>query len=474
MVARLGGRAVVVAFEQPALVEGAAEGPDGGAQFLEGLEALDPEDLFLDDAEEALDAAVGLGLVVVGRRASDAEMIDLGLVVVAAKARAAVVAQRQAGGHGPLDRAEALGADLSEQVGGGPAVHPRGGVQPRLAGGVVDDREDRAAPVGDAPALGGVGGPQRVGHAHGDRAVVQAPGALAHLRRRGQQPRAAREAQDALARRADPALAQAGRDLLVALADERRLVDLAADRPKQLVVGHRTERPRPAADRSIGLRGAASAALLARRRPGHPRDPADPGQRELQPSCDVQRLGRRGRRSISSLSARRMSSSIESSPTLRCASTRRRSSSGRGRLFRPSRPAARNSSRHALMRPAGWPVSRARPSRLSPRSSRSTTSSLRRALQRTPPPPPRRPSGALERDSSLPSIPVSMTPDIIDLHGSNQVSGRNRVRINRYPRLTPTTTIKPVASASHTERRTVSRSARLIRTSLTRQLDPAG
>src|SRR3954447_16537635 len=125
MVARLGGRAVVVAFEQPALVEGAAEGPDGGAQFLEGLEALDPEDLFLDDAEEALDAAVGLGLVVVGRRASDAEMIDLGLVVVAAKARPAVVAQRQAGGHGLLDRAEALGADLSEQVGGGPAVHPQ-------------------------------------------------------------------------------------------------------------------------------------------------------------------------------------------------------------------------------------------------------------------------------------------------------------------------------------------------------------
>jgi hypothetical protein len=55
-------------------------------RFLEGLEALDPEDLFLDDAEEALDAAVGLGLVVVGRRASDAEVIDFGLVVVAAKA----------------------------------------------------------------------------------------------------------------------------------------------------------------------------------------------------------------------------------------------------------------------------------------------------------------------------------------------------------------------------------------------------
>src|SRR3954463_7186407 len=102
MLARLGGRAVVVAFEHPALVEGAAEGADGGAQVLEGLEAFDPEDLFLDDAEEALDAAVGLGLVVVGRRASDAEVIDLGLVVVAAKARPPVVAQRQPSGVCPM------------------------------------------------------------------------------------------------------------------------------------------------------------------------------------------------------------------------------------------------------------------------------------------------------------------------------------------------------------------------------------
>jgi hypothetical protein len=49
-----------------------------------------------------------------------------------------------------------------------------------------------------------------------------------------------------------------------------------------------------------------------------------------------------------------MSSSIDSSPTLRCASSRRRSSSGRGRDFRPLAAAAQNSPRHALMRPAGW------------------------------------------------------------------------------------------------------------------------
>jgi hypothetical protein len=52
LLAGLGGRAVVVALEHPALVEGAAEGPHGGAQVLERLEALDPQDPLLDDARK--------------------------------------------------------------------------------------------------------------------------------------------------------------------------------------------------------------------------------------------------------------------------------------------------------------------------------------------------------------------------------------------------------------------------------------
>jgi hypothetical protein len=141
--------------------------------------------------------------------------------------------------------------------------------------------------------LGGVGGPHGVGLIDGDAAVVQAPGALAHLRRGGQQPCVAGQAQHALARRVDSALGQAGADLLVALADERRLGDLAADRDKELVVGHRADRAgTPARAWSTGLRGAASAALLAHRRPGDPGDAAHARQRGLQPFSDVQRLGR--------------------------------------------------------------------------------------------------------------------------------------------------------------------------------------
>jgi hypothetical protein len=76
------GGAVAVAFQQPGLVVGACELAHAGAELLVGVEALDPQHLLLQDADEAFDAAVGLGLVVVGRAAGDAEVIDLGLVVL--------------------------------------------------------------------------------------------------------------------------------------------------------------------------------------------------------------------------------------------------------------------------------------------------------------------------------------------------------------------------------------------------------
>jgi len=74
VLAGLGGRAVVVAFEQPVLVVVASELADAGAEFLEGGEALDPEHLLLQCLDELLCASVGLGLVVVSGRAGDPEM----------------------------------------------------------------------------------------------------------------------------------------------------------------------------------------------------------------------------------------------------------------------------------------------------------------------------------------------------------------------------------------------------------------
>jgi hypothetical protein len=52
-----------VAFEQPVLVVVAGELTDARAQLLEGVEALDPQHLFLERLDELLDDAVGLGLI---------------------------------------------------------------------------------------------------------------------------------------------------------------------------------------------------------------------------------------------------------------------------------------------------------------------------------------------------------------------------------------------------------------------------
>ena len=45
------------------LVEVARELADAGAELFEGVEALDPEDLFLEGLQELLDDPVGFGLV---------------------------------------------------------------------------------------------------------------------------------------------------------------------------------------------------------------------------------------------------------------------------------------------------------------------------------------------------------------------------------------------------------------------------
>ena len=74
MLAGLGRGAVAVAFEQPLAVVGDGELAHAGAELLEGGEALEPEDLLLEGLDELLRAAVGLGLVVVGRRAGDPEV----------------------------------------------------------------------------------------------------------------------------------------------------------------------------------------------------------------------------------------------------------------------------------------------------------------------------------------------------------------------------------------------------------------
>ena len=51
--------AIAVALEQPFAVVEAGEVPDRLPELLEGVEALDPQHLFLERLDESLDAAVG-------------------------------------------------------------------------------------------------------------------------------------------------------------------------------------------------------------------------------------------------------------------------------------------------------------------------------------------------------------------------------------------------------------------------------
>jgi hypothetical protein len=210
-----------------------------------------------------------LGLVVVGGRAGDPGVVDLGLVVGAAEAGAAVVAEGEPGGDCALDRAEALAAELAQEIGGGEAVDPERGVRPGLAAGVVDDGNDGGATLA-RPGLGRLGRPERVGHRDGDRALMQPLCALAHAGGRGEQAGLPGQPQHPLATRADTAAPEARPQLAVALAQERRVREHVPDLGQQLAVRHRPDRARSS---SSTRRDARPAALLARRRPRHARHP---------------------------------------------------------------------------------------------------------------------------------------------------------------------------------------------------------
>jgi hypothetical protein len=140
------------------------------------------------------------------------------------------VAQLQPGGGAGLDRAEAVCDRLTQQVGGGPAVHPRRGVDPRLAGAVIDDREHRAAPSWRVQASVG-----SVAHSSSGVSVVMRPVCrrLERLRTCGvgaSSPASRISRSTRLAARADAAQPEPGAELLVPFANERRLGDLPADR----------------------------------------------------------------------------------------------------------------------------------------------------------------------------------------------------------------------------------------------------
>src|SRR3712207_8483458 len=86
------------------------------AKLFDGAEGVHPEEVLLERADEALGDAVALRLADEGRRALDAEAADLGLEVARHVVGAVVVAEREALGHAPLDRAEAAQDALADRL----------------------------------------------------------------------------------------------------------------------------------------------------------------------------------------------------------------------------------------------------------------------------------------------------------------------------------------------------------------------
>ena len=83
----------------PLAVVGFLEGQKRQPEFLDGLEAANPEKIFLEDTDKAFGDAVALRLAHVRRRVLDAEKGDLLLEVIGDELAAVVVPQGQPPSH---------------------------------------------------------------------------------------------------------------------------------------------------------------------------------------------------------------------------------------------------------------------------------------------------------------------------------------------------------------------------------------
>src|SRR3954453_10302997 len=378
----LGGCPVAVPLDNPALVVGLPEGEECQAQLLDGVEAADPQQVLLQDPNEALGAAVPFGLPHEGRRALDAEEADLGLEVVAHVLTPMVVAEPKAGSDALGEATIALADGLLDRLEGLEAIGATAGMDADALGRAVVDRHEHGRLALAGHHRGQVGAPHQVDPVGGDAAVV----GLRAMRRAHplvrQEAVLAREPQDAAAAGADAGEAQPRPRLAVAHAVEGAGGQELPDLLDQAIVRHRAERPR-----SPGGGFARSVPMAVDGRPRHApqaRDPLDPvhlvrGGRD--PAAHRLDLRRAKGRAVSSrpILASRSSVVMVRSPTF---SLRRPISASRasaGRLLREASPAVRNCSRQPLSSAAVTPSSRETSSRSSPRSNLSTASRLRPA-----------------------------------------------------------------------------------------------
>ena len=139
--ADLGRRPIAVTLDDPGPVVDVLELVKGQAQFFDGVEAADPEQVLLQRPDEALGAAVAFGLAHEGGRARDAEEGEFALEVVGDVLAAVIVAKLEASCDASSEGTEAGANTLPDRLEG---LEP-GAWLPATTTEVVAERRPRRA-----------------------------------------------------------------------------------------------------------------------------------------------------------------------------------------------------------------------------------------------------------------------------------------------------------------------------------------
>jgi hypothetical protein len=160
---------------------------------------------------------------------------------------AVIVAQRQTVGHVLAEGAEALAHPLPDRLERLEAIPAAAGVEADALGRAVIDGDEHRGLALASHHRGQVGAPHKINAVGGDRAVVGARAARAASTLVRQQTMLARQPQDAAPAGTDAGGAQPCPYLPVALAMKWAGRQKLPNRPHQLLVRHRAERPGPPA-----------------------------------------------------------------------------------------------------------------------------------------------------------------------------------------------------------------------------------
>src|SRR5262245_12989592 len=237
-------------LDEPLGVVARDELADDPTRLGETLEAMEIEALLLERSHKPLDDAIALGLADVRRRDGHPQPLHLVDPGIGDVLGAPVAPDPQAARDVLREVAEHLAHALAERLEGGPAVADLRGVPAHeLVHAVVDGAEEPAPAVHLGVEPRRVGAPHLIRVRGGDRAGVRRIAIRRSEPPGREQVLHAHQAQDAFPTDRQAPMGQAGADLPIAFAVERRRRQHRADRRDDLRIA--PPRLRPTLDRAL-------------------------------------------------------------------------------------------------------------------------------------------------------------------------------------------------------------------------------